>query len=324
MLFSGGLDSLLTVKLMVKQGIEVIALHFVTPLSNFDKDKEESLAKKISELGAGLKVVYLAEDFAEILKNPVFGYGSNLNPCIDCKILMLKYAKALMKETGSSFVATGEVIAQRPKSQHKETLRLIEKNSGLEDLLLRPLSAKLLNPTLPEREKWVNRDLLFGFNGRSRNPQFELAKNLGITTFAWPAGGCLLTVPSFCGRVKDLLMLNQCTHANLSLLKIGRHFRLSENFKLIVGRNEKESNEILKLAADKDIIFEPKELAGPTALGKGVPDEDAKSIASRIIAKYTAKNGESVEIAIRTFPLEGKEIVYASPIEDDKLKQLRV
>ncbi|MDD4954998.1 MAG: tRNA 4-thiouridine(8) synthase ThiI [Candidatus Omnitrophica bacterium] len=323
-LFSGGLDSSLIIKILVSQNIEVIALHFTTPLSNLDKDKEEILHKKVAELGGRLKVIYLGKDFAEILKNPRFGYGKNLNPCIDCKILMLKHAKQLMAELGASFVATGEVIAQRPKSQYKETLRLIEKESGLCDLLLRPLSAKLLEPTLPEREKWINRDELFDFNGRSRNQQFKLAEHFGIKNFAWPAGGCLLTTPSFCGRVEDLLKRSQCTPENLELLKTGRHFRLSENFKLIVGRNEKEDNEILKLALDEDIIFEPLELAGPTALGKGIASADINHLASRIIAKYTAKNNEAVEVTVRIYPRDEKEIISAFPIEDDKLKQLRV
>ncbi|MDD4183079.1 MAG: tRNA 4-thiouridine(8) synthase ThiI [Candidatus Omnitrophica bacterium] len=323
-LFSGGLDSSLVIKLMVREGIEVIALHFVTPLSNFDKNKEEALHKKVTELGGKLKVVYLGDDYAEIIKNPKFGYGKNLNPCIDCKILMLRYAARLMSELGASFVVTGEVIAQRPKSQHKETLKLIEKNSGLEELLLRPLSAKLLEPTLPEREKWVNREALFGFNGRSRNPQFKLAESLGIKDFAWPAGGCLLTIPSFCTRVEDLLKHNECNPQNLELLKIGRHFRLNESFKLIVGRNEKENNEILKSAANGDAIFEPLELPGPTAVGKGVFDEGIKTIASQIIASYTSQNKEAVKVTTRIFPQDNTETISAAAVDENKLKQFRV
>ncbi|MFA5008106.1 MAG: tRNA 4-thiouridine(8) synthase ThiI [Candidatus Omnitrophota bacterium] len=323
-LFSGGLDSSLAAKLIVNQGMEVIALHFVTPLSDFDKNKEDSLRKKVTGLGAQLKVIYLGDDYADIIKNPQFGYGKNLNPCIDCKILMLKRAKELMSELSASFVVTGEVIAQRPKSQHKETLRLIEKNSGLKDLLLRPLSAKLLEPTLPERKNWVNREALLGFSGRSRNPQFKLAESLGIKNFAWPAGGCLLTIPSFCGRVEDLLKHKECNPKNLELLKIGRHFRLSESFKLVVGRNENENNEILKLAADKDSIFEPLDLPGPTGLGKGFADCSIKAIASQIIAGYTSKNNEATKITIRIFPREEKEIFSASAIDADKLKQFRV
>jgi tRNA U34 2-thiouridine synthase MnmA/TrmU len=294
-LFSGGLDSSLALKLIINQGVEVIALHFVTPLSYFDKEKEAFFHQKVSELGATLKIIYLGGDFAKIVRNP-----------------------------RASFVITGEVVAQRPKSQHKETLRLIEKNSGLEDLLLRPLSAKILEPTLPERENWVNREALLGFNGRSRNPQFKLAEKLGIKNYAWPAGGCLLTNPSFCTRVSDLLWHNECTPDNLELLKIGRHFRLNKNFKLIVGRNEKENNDILKFAADKDTVFEPLTLAGPTALGKGVLDQELKTAASRIIAKYTAKNNEPVEVAVRLFPLEEKEIISVFPIDENKLKQLRI
>ncbi len=323
-LFSGGLDSSLALKLIINQGVEAIALHFVTPLSHFDKEREAFFHQKVSELGATLKIVYLGGDFAEIVKNPRFGYGKNLNPCIDCKILMLRHAKKFMNELGASFVVTGEVIAQRPKSQHKETLKLIEKNSGLEDLLLRPLSAKLLEPTLPEREKWVNREALLGFNGRSRNPQFKLAESLGIKDFAWPAGGCLLTIPSFCTRVEDLLKHNECNPQNLELLKIGRHFRLNESFKLIVGRNEKENNEILKSAANGDIIFEPLELPGPTAVGKGVSDEGIKTIASQIIASYTSQNKEAVNVVARIFPQDNTETISATAADENKLKQFRV
>ena len=323
-LFSGGLDSLLAMKLIINQGIEVIALHFVTPLSNFDKNKEEILRKKVTELGGQLKIIYLGSDYVQMLKNPRFGYGKNLNPCIDCKILMLKHAARLMEELGASFVITGEVLAQRPKSQHRETLILIEKNAGLAGLLLRPLSAKLLEETFPEKEKWVNRQVLFNFNGRSRNPQFKLADSLGIKNFAWPAGGCLLTISSFCGRVEDLLKHDECTSANLELLKIGRHFRLSKSFKLIVGRNEKENNEILKSAADRDVIFEPLELPGPTGLGKGFANESAKAISSQIIAGYTSKNNGAIKVTIRVFPQASSETVSVAPIDENKLKQFRI
>jgi hypothetical protein len=323
-LFSGGLDSLLAIKLIVNQGIEVIALHFVTPLSNFDKDKEDALRQKVAGLGAQLKIIYLYDDFTEILKNPRFGYGKNLNPCIDCKILMLKHAARLMDELSASFVVTGEVLAQRPKSQHRETLRLIEKNCGLESLLLRPLSANFLEPTLPEKEKWVNREALFDFNGRSRKPQFKLADSLGIKNFAWPAGGCLLTISSFCTRVEDLLKHDECTPENLELLKIGRHFRLSRSFKLIVGRNENENNEILKLALNRDIIFEPLELPGPTGLGKGVVDCDTKTASCRIISGYTSQNKEATKIIIRIFPEVNSETVSAAALDENKLKQFRV
>ena len=323
-LFSGGLDSLLAIKLIVNQGIEVIALHFVTPLSNFDKNKEDALCQKVTNLGAQLKIIYLGDDYVKILKTPRFGYGKNLNPCIDCKILMLKHAARLMKELSASFVVTGEVLAQRPKSQHRETLRLIEKNCGLENLLLRPLSAKLLEPTLPEKEKWVNREEFFDFNGRSRKPQFKLADSLGIKDFAWPAGGCLLTISSFCARVEDLLKHDECTPENLELLKIGRHFRISGSFKLIVGRNEKENNEILKLASNGDIIFEPLELPGPTGLGKGSLNYDTKIISSQIIAGYTSQNKEATKIAIRIFPETGSETVSAATAGENKLKQFRV
>ncbi len=176
-LYSGGLDSSLAVRLILDQGIEVIALHVITPLSRFDEAKSKFMQEQLEGMGAKLKLIYLQDDFAAILQNPKFGYGKNLNPCVDCKILMLKYAKFLMREMEASFVVTGEVLAQRPKSQHRDSLHVIEKESGLRDLVLRPLSAKLLKPTLPELNGWVDRERLLAFNGRSRNPRISRVRH---------------------------------------------------------------------------------------------------------------------------------------------------
>lgn len=324
-LYSGGLDSTLAIKIIARQGIEVIALHFLTPFSKCEKEHIEKLSKKVKEqLGAEIKIISLAEEFLEIVKHPQFGYGKNLNPCIDCKILMLKQAKQLMPELGASFIVTGEVLGQRPKSQHKDTLRLIEKQAGLEGLLLRPLSAKLLPVTLAENKGWVKREELFDFNGRARNPQMKLAEKLGIKDYAWPAGGCPLTIPSFCGRIKDLLEHGELTCDNVWLLKFGRHFRLSPAFKLVVGKDEKQNLELLKLAKGRDILFEPKELPGPTAIGKGICENGTKMLASRIIARYIQPGAKDIKILVKDIFQDKEEIVSADSIEENHLKKLMV
>jgi tRNA U34 2-thiouridine synthase MnmA/TrmU len=240
-LYSGGLDSLLSTIIVKAQKIDVIAVKFLTGFVSSLKEKDYEYAK---QFGFPLKEKDISEKFLSILKNLEHGYGKNLNPCIDCKVLMLKEVKELMSEYGASFVVTGEVLFQRPMSQKRDTLLHIEKKAFLNGLILRPLSAKLLPPTKPEIEGIINRTLLYELWGRGRKSQISLAKQLGIEEFPQPAGGCLLTDPLFCKKVQDLINHNQLTISNTELLKIGRHFRLSERCKVIVGRNEKE-NEIL-------------------------------------------------------------------------------
>ncbi|MEI8349521.1 MAG: 7-cyano-7-deazaguanine synthase [Candidatus Omnitrophota bacterium] len=323
-LFSGGLDSTLAVKVILNQGVEVIALHFLTPLSCTDAVHQEALRKKVQEqLEVELKIIKLADDYLEILKHPVFGYGRNLNPCIDCKILMLKHAKALLSETGASFVVTGEVLGQRPKSQHKDALGSIEKCSGLEGLLLRPLSAKLLPLTVVEEKGWIKREDLYGFQGRNRTPQINLAKQLGIQDYAQPAGGCLLTNPSFCPRVKDFLEKDGIDLHSLELLKWGKHFRITPTFKLVVGRDEAENKLLMEHIQKGDIIFEPQELPGPTAIGRGIINDEIKTLCSCIVARHTVSDGRQVKITI-TADDGVRQVVLASGIDEIRLKELLI
>jgi tRNA U34 2-thiouridine synthase MnmA/TrmU len=239
-LLSGGLDSTLAARIVLSQGISLEALNFLTPFCTCTKRGESCLAsqKAVKTLGIPLKVFNVSEEYLNVLKNPKYGYGSNMNPCIDCRIFMFKKAKDFMLESGASFIVTGEVLGQRPMSQRRNTMLLIEKEAGLDDLILRPLSAKFLPPTIPEREGWINRDKLLAIHGRSRKPQIKLAEDLGIRDYPCPAGGCLLTDPIFAKRVKDL-MVHQIDFSlnDIHLLKIGRHYRLSPKLKLIIGRN---------------------------------------------------------------------------------------
>ncbi|MCX5714575.1 MAG: tRNA 4-thiouridine(8) synthase ThiI, partial [Candidatus Omnitrophica bacterium] len=271
--------------------------------------------------------VNVAEEFLEIVKKPKHGYGSNMNPCIDCRILLFKKAKELMRQEGASFVITGEVLGQRPMSQMRRTMSLIEKEAQLTDLVLRPLSAKVLEPTLPEREGWVARDKLLAISGRGRKDQFALASALGVKDFPCPSGGCLLTDPEFSKRLRDLMQHNSgFTLNDISLLKLGRHFRLSEGVKLIVGRDEKENENILNLAHAQDHLFmAAPDLAGPAALGRGVFNEELITSSCRIVARYCDLNGNT-SADIVYYKAEDKQncLKKVSPFDETRLMPLRV
>lgn len=319
-LISGGLDSTLAAKLIHDLGIEVIPLTFQIP---FCHKKKSDFSSVSSSLGVELRTIKLEEDFLEILKGPGHGFGSQMNPCIDCKILMLSKAKELMAEWGASFVITGEVLGQRPMSQHRHALDIIASSAGLEGLVLRPLSAKLLLETTPEKMGWVLRDRLLDFNGRGRSQQMKLAKTLGIEKYAQPAGGCLLTDPQFSKRLKELILHRELSLGNVDLLKIGRHFRLSESTKLVVGRDEKENEQLANLAKAEDYLFMPKELPGPTSLGRGLFNADLIQLASVVTCSYCDLNGSNkAEIVFRKAGKE--EILHCEPIGDKEILPLKI
>lgn len=293
-LISGGLDSILAAKFIQKLGIEVMPLHFSIPFSHNAKKPACAMENMVlKNLGTELRQISLNGEFLEIIKNPEYGFGSNMNPCIDCKILMLKKTKKLMNKWDAKFVITGEVFGQRPMSQNRNALTIIEKKSGLEGFLLRPLSAKLLPPTIPERERWIDRDKLLNISGRGRKPQMELAEGLDIKDYAQPAGGCLLTDPEFAKRLKELIAHSELNLENIELLKLGRHFRISSDTKLVVGRDKQENEKLLKLVKNGDFIFMPAETTGPTALGRGSFNDELIRVSSNIISRYCDKNGEA-------------------------------
>ncbi|HIE36472.1 MAG TPA: hypothetical protein EYP89_04465 [Candidatus Omnitrophica bacterium] len=320
-LFSGGLDSTLAIKLVLDQGIEVIGLHFFSPFCTCDKKGCGINAKTIArELGISLTTQFLGEECLRIIKNPKYGYGKNLNPCIDCRILIFKKAKEFMKKIGASFIITGEVLGQRPKSQHAHSLKTIEKEAGLEGLILRPLSAKLIKPTIIEKNGWIDRSKLLNFWGRNRKPQIELAKVLGIKNYPSPAGGCLLTDPIFCKRVKDLLEYEIFNLKEVNLLKIGRHFRIDPSFKLIVGRDEKENNLLSQLREEKDILFEPQG-KGPLGLGRGRLSKETEVLSARIISRYVSFNGKA-KIKINFF--SHQELLEVEKLEERLIEKFRI
>jgi tRNA-specific 2-thiouridylase len=222
-LLSGGLDSTLAAKVMMEQGIELEGLNFLTVFCTCTNRGETCLAsqKAVENLGIPLKIFNVSEEYLSVMKHPKHGYGRNMNPCIDCRIFMLKKTKAYMEESGAAFIITGEVLGQRPMSQRKDAMRLIEREAGLEGFILRPLSAKVLPITVPERERWVDREKLLKIEGRSRKPQIELAEHYSIRDYPCSAGGCLLTDPGFSKRMKDLMLHNPEFSLNdVHLLKI--------------------------------------------------------------------------------------------------------
>ncbi len=324
-LFSGGLDSTLAIKVMVEQGIEVVALNFTSPFCRCQRGQGcgHLIQDRAKALGASFKAMYLGSEYLEIVKNPKHGYGRNFNPCIDCRILKLKKAKAFMEEIGASFLFTGEVLGQRPMSQHRQALGIIEKEAGLEGLVVRPLSAKLLEPTLPEKKGWLKREVLLDISGRTRNPQIKLAEQLGIKDYPCPAGGCLLTDSGFCRRLKDLMAHNEFSLENIELLKIGRYFRISPGFKFLVGRNENENNRLSRLFKDKDLLFEPETLPGPLGLGRGECDYTTRHFCATIIARYTAPL-EKVKVVIKGSSEEQGESLYVKAVNPEQCRNFMV
>jgi tRNA-specific 2-thiouridylase len=329
-LISGGLDSLLAARFIQAQGIRVIPLHFKIPFCHYDKnmsDKTGALSLLVKDnLGEELRQFDIRDEFLQLLNRPFYGFGSNMNPCIDCKILMLARAKELMKELDASFVITGEVLGQRPMSQHRHALQVIERKSGLEGLLLRPLSARRLPETIPEKEGWVQRDKLLGFGGRTRKPQMELAQSFNLKNYPNASGGCLLTDIEFSKRLKDLISYHELSIDNIELLRYGRHFRLNSDTKLIVGRNEKEDMALQKVAEENDYLFYPQEeLAGPTSLGRGVFNEKLITLSCEIACRYCDLNGaRCADIVYTRIPEKDSKTLKVSRIEEEALKRLRI
>ena len=273
-LFSGGLDSILATRVIMAQNIEVQAIKFVSPFFNYDILEDSEQYKRTIKQKYGIEVIVedITEPYMEILFMPQHGFGKNFNPCIDCKILMLKRAKEMMAELGCSFLITGEVLGQRPMSQRRDTLNVIERDSDNKSILLRPLCAKLLTETEAERKGLVDREKLLNFSGRGRSRQIALAKKFGITDFPSPAGGCILADPILSKRVEKLFTgkfiidQDRITTEDILLLLVGRQFLLPGNIWLILGRNEKDNDKITALAGKDDILVYMEERPGPTAV----------------------------------------------------------
>ncbi|NOX49935.1 MAG: tRNA (5-methylaminomethyl-2-thiouridylate)-methyltransferase [Gammaproteobacteria bacterium] len=317
-LISGGLDSMLAAKVILDQGIHVEGVNFFTGFCveghthAIRKKKQQSPKRNnalwvAEQLGIKLHIVDVIEEYKDVLLNPKHGYGQNLNPCLDCKIFMVKKAQAwsFMQDNGFDFIITGEVIGQRPKSQRKETMPIIARQSGVEDRLLRPLCAKHLPLTLPEREGWIDREKLFDFHGRNRKPQIALALQLGFTDWSQPAGGCcFLTDEQYSNKLVDLWQARGSREYELDdimLLKVGRHIRPQPHYKLIVGREEGE-NKYLEGYKGTFISIKTTSHMGPLALIDGAPTPQDIEFACQIVGRYSqGRNATELVYEVR-FP----------------------
>jgi len=308
-LLSGGLDSTLAVKMMLDMGIDVEALNFTSPFctcTGKNRGCKSEAVRVAQEFNIPIKVIHKGLDYLEIVRNPRHGYGKGVNPCVDCRIYLLRKAKEYMAECGADFVITGEVLGQRPMSQRRDSLRVIERESGLEGLLLRPLSAQHFEPTIPEKQGWVDREKLLAIKGRSRKDLFELAEELDVKNYPCPAGGCLLTELSFVPKMRDVF--DHCDELNLRdfrLLKIGRHCRIGERTKAIIGRDEQDNNLLEAARQEGEAAITWLDGNTPVAVISGRQDQECIELASRILLRYTkAETGTSCRISVRQNDIE--------------------
>jgi tRNA-uridine 2-sulfurtransferase len=325
-LISGGLDSLLAARIIKEQGIGILPVNFNMPFyqESLNKNTDEGLPKLVNDsLNENLSVFDIKEEYLNLILNSTYGFGSQMNPCIDCKILMLSKARELMLKLGAQFIITGEVLGQRPMSQHKRALSLIEEKSALKGFLLRPLSARLLDPTVPEDKGWVNRNKLLGLSGRSRKEQITLAKDFKIKDYPNASGGCLLTDPQYSRRLVDLISHEGLSLRSIRLLKFGRHFRIGRNLKLIVGRNEKENKFLEAATQDGDYLLMPEEdIAGPVSLGIGDFNKERLTFAASIACRYFDLTSKEAKVVFRRFPEKERVFINSSPLEDARIKEL--
>jgi tRNA U34 2-thiouridine synthase MnmA/TrmU len=327
-LLSGGLDSTLAVKVMLDQGIAVEALNFTSPFctcTGRNSGCKSEAVRVAKEFGIPIKVLHKGVDYLEVIRNPKHGRGKGMNPCVDCRIFLLRKAAEYMAECGADFVITGEVLGQRPMSQRRDTLRVIERESGLEGLLLRPLSAKHFSPTIPEREGWVQRDKLLAIQGRSRKEQMQLADDLDVKDYPCPAGGCLLTELSFVSKVRDVFdHADDLNLRDFRLLKLGRHFRVGSRAKVIIGRDEAENDLLIQQAQPGEATIRWPGGSSPTGLMTGAVSDEELEKAAKILFRYT--KAEPASPAPLLVTVDGVETVvtFTNDITPEGIEAYRV
>ena len=326
-LYSGGLDSTLAILAMQKQGIEVTAItflnHFGCDVSDRSSCSKDPFAASV-KFGFKVKLSHLSDNFMKIVKNPKYGHGKNMNPCVDCRILMLKEAKEFMQLTGADFIVTGEVLGQRPMSQRKDCFPLVDREAEVKGLVLRPLSAKHLKKTIPEESGLVDREKLYGFTGRSRKAQIALAEEFGLTEYPAPAGGCLLTDPIYSFRLKDLLAFNNDPdYKDINFLRVGRHFRISPDCKIIVGRNKAENDLIVSLCGPDDHILRVIGHGSPMTTLRGHVTDHAISIAASLCARYS--DGKNLpELNVLMTKSDKKAYLKTIPADEEIIEEYRI
>ncbi|WP_123052706.1 tRNA 4-thiouridine(8) synthase ThiI [Clostridium sp. JN-1] len=317
-LMSGGLDSLLAAKLMKDQGIDVLGICFKSYFFG-----PENAIRMSKQIGVPLEVIDFSKEHLELVKNPKHGYGKNMNPCIDCHAMMMRYAGNLMEKYGAKFIITGEVLNQRPMSQNRSSLDVVKKESGFSDKILRPLCAKNLNPTEMELNGLVDREKLLDISGRNRKVQMELADKWGIKDYPSPAGGCKLTEPNYAKRLKDLLKYNNSPDEyELEMLKIGRHFRTSESAKIISTRTKDEADEIKNLLTENELIFLAEDFNGSMVIVHGKPSEKDIEIAAKVAGRYCkGKNEDKLKIKYGYFKHELDNHIEVKPGADEEIDE---
>ncbi|PIW32129.1 MAG: tRNA (5-methylaminomethyl-2-thiouridylate)-methyltransferase [Nitrosopumilales archaeon CG15_BIG_FIL_POST_REV_8_21_14_020_37_12] len=322
-LLSGGLDSQLAVKMMQEQGFDVSAVAIKTPFCDFDCGRGcgFEIRERADDLNVNLKTVYLGDEYIEMLKHPKYGVGAGFNPCIDCRAMMFEAAKKHMNEIGADFIISGEVLGQRPMSQHAPALRTIEKESGLVGKIVRPLSAGLLPETDPEKEGLIKRENMGMIKGRTRKNQLEMAKKYGIENPPNAGGGCLLTDPTFGIKAKDLFEhVETPTINDIDLLKIGRHFRLDEQTKFVVGRNKDENEMIKAIALPEDILLEARDYVGPVSILRGKNASQHVEFAASVTLRYSDAPKDEQVYVITSKENSKQEILSKSVSEESYIK----
>ncbi len=323
-LISGGLDSLIATLMLKLQDIEIVGLNFKSPFCNCDKalkNSECGLNLYYEKLGITTYYQYKKEDYLKIIRSPIFGYGRNLNPCIDCRIYILKKAKKFAEKIKADFIFTGEVLNQRPKSQNKRALKIIEREAGLKGKLLRPLSALLLEPTILEKQGYIDRSKLFGINGRSRKIQLEIAQKYGLLNSYYACGGCLLTDKGFSNRMKDCIKYHENLNMkDVNILKYGRHFRYNQS-KIIVGRNELENKLLLQLKYTNDLIMQAENVTGPITIIQGKRDNEVMKFAAELTLRYSDNNDINGRIVYGTKIHALKNFIDVDKIKKEKIEQ---
>lgn len=315
-LFSGGLDSTLAIKLIIDQGIEVLAININTGFGS-TKDRLSHMQNMCEQVGAELKIIDIQSEFLqEVLFDPKHGYGKNFNPCIDCHAKMFAVAKRVMEAEGASFLITGEVMGQRPMSQNKDSLQTVLNESNCDGILLRPLSAKALAPTIPEIDGVVDREKLEGIVGRGRERQMQLVKEIGLENFESPGGGCLLTDENFSKKMRDFIKYDTFEVRDIPVMKFGRHFRLSDGAKLVVGRDKEENQHLQEIENDKFFHIKTVGIPGPHALLSKNASFTDRELATKAILTYCKTTTQETY----TLSFDGIEVT-GSPFESRKKMQ---
>jgi len=319
-LYSGGLDSTLACRVAAAQGIKVVAVKFVTPFFGYDLlfNKEEYIRTTKEKFGIDVILKDVTLPYLELLKKPAHGFGRYFNPCMDCKIFLLSEAKKMMPEAGASFLITGEVVGQRPMSQRRDALRVIERDSGCEGILVRPLCAKNLEPTAAERKGLIDREQLLAFSGRNRTPQMKLAEHFGISDYPSPAGGCILADPILSARIQEYYGHHKrIVPEDILLLLLGRQFRLPTGGWLVLGRDEKQNKKIEKLRQPGDWLLQPSIIPGPTAILRYSRNFEELETAAALVARFAKKSALVDGTAIITAEYKGtSREIDASALED--------